>query len=151
MICLAGFTRKSLLSRRGQRGTKMACRRPRKNFAYFGASTDHGDDLSLTGERKTFPLRLDAEELRELKRWAEDESHSSNGQIEFILHQTLARQRGGKANSRSAPEASPSIEMNDSFAMSCFCTAAALKIPEPKRHTSETWRSRRIPMSVCLR
>ena len=48
-------------------------------------------------ERKTFLLRLRERDLEELKRWAEDEFRSLNGQIEFILRQALTRQRGFKA------------------------------------------------------
>ena len=49
------------------------------------------------GERKSFLLRLEEEDLEELKRWAEDEFRSLNGQIEFILRRALTRQRGFKA------------------------------------------------------
>ena len=53
------------------------------------------------GERKTFLLRLNAEDLEALRRWAEDEFRSLNGQVEFILRQALKRQRGFQV---SAPE-----------------------------------------------
>lgn len=49
------------------------------------------------GERKSFLLRLEEEDLEELKRWAEDEFRSLNGQIEFVLRRALTRQRGFKA------------------------------------------------------
>jgi hypothetical protein len=49
------------------------------------------------GERKTYLLRLEAEDLKELRRWAEDEFRSLNGQIEFILRQSLTRHRGFEA------------------------------------------------------
>ncbi len=49
------------------------------------------------GERRTYLLRLDAEDFEELRRWADDEFRSLNGQIEFVLRQALVRQRGFKA------------------------------------------------------
>ena len=48
------------------------------------------------GERKTFLLRLEAEDLEALRRWAADEFRSLNGQIEFLLRQALTRQRSYK-------------------------------------------------------
>jgi hypothetical protein len=53
-------------------------------------------------ERKTFLLRLDAEDFEEVRRWAADEFRSLNGQIEFLLRQALIRRRGSKARSRSS-------------------------------------------------
>ncbi len=50
----------------------------------------------MGGERKTYLLRLDAEDFEELRRWADDEFRSLNGQIEFVLRQALVRQRGFK-------------------------------------------------------
>jgi hypothetical protein len=43
--------------------------------------------------RKTFPLRIDAALFEQLRRWADDELRSVNGQIEFVLREAL-RQRG---------------------------------------------------------
>ena len=44
-------------------------------------------------ERKTFLLRIDGTVLDELRRWADDELRSLNGQIEFALRRAL-RERG---------------------------------------------------------
>jgi hypothetical protein len=52
------------------------------------------------GERKTFLLRLDADDFEELRRWAADDFRSLNGQIEFLLRQALVRSHRGKARSR---------------------------------------------------
>ncbi len=52
------------------------------------------------GERKTFLLRLDAEDFEELRCWAADEFRSLNGQIEFLLRQALLR---GRRKSRRPP------------------------------------------------
>lgn len=43
-------------------------------------------------ERKAFLLRIDPEVLAALQRWADDELRSLNGQIEFVLRNTLAEQ-----------------------------------------------------------
>lgn len=45
-------------------------------------------------ERKSFLIRLPAEVLDELNRWAKDDLRSLNGQIEFLLRDALRRQRG---------------------------------------------------------
>ena len=42
-------------------------------------------------ERKTFLLRVDAGLFDELRRWADDELRSVNGQIEFVLREALRR------------------------------------------------------------
>jgi hypothetical protein len=46
-------------------------------------------------ERKGFPLRLDAKLYEELRRWADAELRSVNGQIEFLLRRAVeGRKRG---------------------------------------------------------
>jgi hypothetical protein len=45
--------------------------------------------------RKAFLLRMDAEVLAALERWAQEELRSLNGQIEYVLRQSLAK-RGTK-------------------------------------------------------
>jgi len=44
-------------------------------------------------ERKSFLLRIDAEVLEALKKWADDNLRSLNGQIEFLLRKALREQR----------------------------------------------------------
>jgi hypothetical protein len=44
-------------------------------------------------ERKTFLLRIDGKVLDALRKWADDELRSLNGQIEFVLRHAL-RERG---------------------------------------------------------
>ena len=46
-------------------------------------------------ERKPFLLRIDAQVLEALQRWAGDDLRSLNGQIEFLLRAAL-RQAGRK-------------------------------------------------------
>lgn len=44
-------------------------------------------------ERKSFLLRIDEQTLDLVRRWADDELRSLNGQIEFLLREAL-RARG---------------------------------------------------------
>lgn len=44
-------------------------------------------------EQKAFVIRIDNRVLEAMKRWAEDELRSLNGQIEYVLRQAL-RQEG---------------------------------------------------------
>ena len=46
-------------------------------------------------ERKPFLLRINDELYKELKRWADAEMRSVNGQIEFLLKQAVERRRKG--------------------------------------------------------
>jgi hypothetical protein len=45
--------------------------------------------------RKAFLLRIDADVLNALERWASEELRSLNGQIEYVLRQVLTK-RGTK-------------------------------------------------------
>jgi hypothetical protein len=42
-------------------------------------------------DRKTFPLRLSPELYEELRRWADQEFRSVNGQIEYLLREAVRR------------------------------------------------------------
>lgn len=44
--------------------------------------------------RKSFPLRLSPELYEELRRWADQEFRSVNGQIEFLLREAVRRRSG---------------------------------------------------------
>jgi hypothetical protein len=44
----------------------------------------------MPGDRKSFLIRLDAELLEQLRRWADDDLRSLNGQIEWVLRKALA-------------------------------------------------------------
>ena len=46
--------------------------------------------------RKAFLIRVDEKLLAELRKWADDDLRSLNGQIEFLLRQAL-RQRGRRS------------------------------------------------------
>jgi hypothetical protein len=43
----------------------------------------------MPGDRKSFLIRLDAELLEQLRRWADDDLRSLNGQIEWLLRKAL--------------------------------------------------------------
>jgi hypothetical protein len=43
--------------------------------------------------RKSFPLRISPELYDELRRWAEQEFRSVNGQIEFILRDAVRKRK----------------------------------------------------------
>ncbi len=49
-------------------------------------------------EKKAFVLRINPRTLKDLESWANDEFRSLNGQIEFLLQQSL-RQSGRKSKS----------------------------------------------------
>lgn len=53
-------------------------------------------------QRKPFLLRINDELYKELKRWADAEMRSVNGQIEFLLKQAVDRRR--KSRTREAEE-----------------------------------------------
>ena len=60
-------------------------------------------------ERKSFLIRIDGTLLNEVRRWADDELRSLNGQIEFILRQAL-KERGRGKKSREEPGSSAEPE-----------------------------------------
>ncbi len=51
----------------------------------------------MAEERKGFLLRLPPRLLDELRRWAEQDLRSLNGQIEWLLQQAVQRRAGGAA------------------------------------------------------
>ena len=46
----------------------------------------------MATEKKAFVLRIQAETLKELERWAQEEFRSVNGQIEYLLNEALRKQ-----------------------------------------------------------
>jgi len=57
-------------------------------------------------EKKSFLVRLDAELLEALRRWADDDLRSLNGQMEYLLRRALRESgRGGAAGGRGEDEA----------------------------------------------
>lgn len=53
------------------------------------------------GSKKAFALRIDADKLEAIEKWAADEFRSTNGQLEWIIDQALrkaGRNKKGKPN-----------------------------------------------------
>jgi len=48
------------------------------------------------GQKKSFLLRIDMELWQALEKWAADELRSVNGQIEYVLKQTVRQRLGEK-------------------------------------------------------
>ena len=56
-------------------------------------------------ERKSFLLRVDEQLLDQLKRWADDDLRSLNGQIEFLLRRAI--RDAGRAKETTPPPPLP--------------------------------------------
>ncbi len=54
-------------------------------------------------QKKAFALRIDADKLAAIEKWAADEFRSTNGQIEWIIDQAL-RRAGRLKNQKSNPD-----------------------------------------------
>lgn len=52
-------------------------------------------------ERKSFLLRIDAHTLDLVKEWADDEFRSLNGQVEFLLRESL--KKAGRIKGPASP------------------------------------------------
>ena len=55
--------------------------------------------------RKSFLLRVDAAVLEAMQRWADDDLRSLNGQIEYVLRESL--RRAGRFQREPLPESVP--------------------------------------------
>jgi hypothetical protein len=47
----------------------------------------------MATEKKAFVLRIQAETLKELEHWAQEEFRSVNGQIEYLLNDALRKRK----------------------------------------------------------
>lgn len=56
-------------------------------------------------EKKAYPLRINAEVLDAIQRWADDELRSLNAQIEYVLRDAL--RKGGRLKKPDDDDASP--------------------------------------------
>ena len=56
--------------------------------------------------RKAFPLRIDPKLYEELRKWADADFRSVNGQIEFLL-QRAVQKRNGKGGRKSNGDQDP--------------------------------------------
>ena len=55
-------------------------------------------------EKKAYPLRISAEVLGAMQRWADDDLRSLNGQIEYVLRRTLKDEGRLKDEPDGAPK-----------------------------------------------
>ena len=59
----------------------------------------------MAGKKKAFALRLDEDDYKALEKWAGDEFRSLNGQIEYLLSQSLKQnERKKKSEIKSDSE-----------------------------------------------
>ena len=57
-------------------------------------------------EKKAYPLRMSAQVLDAIQRWADDDLRSVNAQIEYLLREALRKNgRLPRASAAEAPEA----------------------------------------------
>ncbi|MCD6333063.1 MAG: Arc family DNA-binding protein [Bacteroidales bacterium] len=45
----------------------------------------------MAGKKKSFVLRIDQKTFEALEKWASDEFRSTNGHLEWIIHQALKK------------------------------------------------------------
>ncbi|MGE4141288.1 MAG: hypothetical protein AB7N76_11650 [Planctomycetota bacterium] len=57
--------------------------------------------------RKPFLIRVDEDLLAELRRWADDDFRSLNGQIEFLLRRALRERKRGKGSATEKDQDAP--------------------------------------------
>ncbi|PRY45473.1 hypothetical protein CLV58_102222 [Spirosoma oryzae] len=67
----------------------------------------------MPAEKKAFVLRIQAETLKELERWAQDEFRSVNGQIEFLLSDALRRRKRRARNADASSDSEDASEATD--------------------------------------
>ena len=58
----------------------------------------------MAGEKKAYPLRISAEIIDALSKWAEDDLRSVNAQIEFVLREALRKAGRLKQSQGQAPD-----------------------------------------------
>lgn len=57
----------------------------------------------MSSERKAYALRISADVLDAMQRWADDELRSVNAQIEYVLREALRKNGRLKTEESSAP------------------------------------------------
>jgi hypothetical protein len=58
----------------------------------------------MSAEKKAYPLRISADVLDAVQRWAEDELRSVNAQIEYVLREALRKSGRMKVSGRDTDE-----------------------------------------------
>lgn len=56
------------------------------------------------GKQKTFVLRIDAQRMEAIEKWAADEFRSVNGQLLYIIDQALKKNRRWKETEKKVAE-----------------------------------------------
>jgi hypothetical protein len=59
----------------------------------------------MSSEKKAYALRISADVLEAVQRWADDELRSVNAQIEYVLREALRKNGRLKVDATSAPVA----------------------------------------------
>ncbi|HSE11696.1 MAG TPA: Arc family DNA-binding protein [Rudaea sp.] len=57
----------------------------------------------MSSERKAYALRINADVLDAMQRWADDELRSVNAQIEYVLREALRKNARLRTDETSAP------------------------------------------------
>ncbi len=64
--------------------------------------------MSDSKSKKAFPLRIPERLFEQIRKWAEDDLRSVNGQIEFLLNEAVKKRFEKKrSDSKSDPEKMP--------------------------------------------
>ena len=53
-------------------------------------------------KKKAFALRLDEDLMKAVEKWAADEFRSTNGQLEWIIHESLKKAKRLKKDSKES-------------------------------------------------
>ena len=61
----------------------------------------------MADKKKAYPLRINANVLAAMQRWADDELRSVNAQIEFVLRQALVKEGRVKLVEKVVTEVEP--------------------------------------------
>lgn len=64
-------------------------------------------NLTKMAQKKSFALRIDAELLEAVEKWAADEFRSTNGQLEWIISQAVKDAKRSKVRKISDTENKP--------------------------------------------
>ena len=59
----------------------------------------------MAAERKAYPLRISADVLDAVQRWADDDLRSANAQIEYVLREAL--RKAGRLRAADSQEKGP--------------------------------------------
>ena len=68
--------------------------------------------MAKKAENKSFVLRVDAETMEALERWADDEFRSINGQLQWIIAAALRHSGRLKTSKKKAAEANKGEEQD---------------------------------------